>query len=105
MDKPYALDVTVSDGKYRFIQKVAGDDVQVLRYGEPWIKSVVPAQGSNAILAALYELAALQELIKTQASQKEDNPICPVCDNEAYTPGNTCKCCGCTTPAKSTNDV
>lgn len=46
---------------------------------------------TNAIVENI--LATSDEDILAEA--REDGGLCPVCDNQAYTPGTRCKCCGC----------
>lgn len=62
-NREYYLDVSVNDGKYRFIKINANSPIQVLRYNGPWIEALglhnVP--GGKALTAALFELEALKK--------------------------------------------
>lgn len=51
----------VDGGKYTFIKQPAGE-VEILRYGEPWVRIEA---GCNAITALLSEHEALSEQVTT----------------------------------------
>lgn len=65
--------IDIEGSKYTVRQKKAGD-LEILRYGEPWMGDSI--KGSKMILAMAYELEELRELkAKGEAHANELNPI------------------------------
>lgn len=56
------LRISVADGKYTVVQPApnSGDPAHVLRYGEPWLKSLHDIPGGNVVLAMAYEIEELR---------------------------------------------
>lgn len=61
MTKNY-IDLTVGEGKYRFVQESSDSPLTVLRYGNPWVDDlrIRELQGCNAIMAAILELEEIK---------------------------------------------
>lgn len=59
------LNVSVYDNKYTVIQRYNGQ-VDVLRYGEPWMVAV--DKGSSVILALASEVERLRKLVNKKRS-------------------------------------
>lgn len=60
-------DITVSDGKYTFRIRPAGE-IDVLRHGAPW---VVIEQGCNAIGALLYRVEELEDEVAKRGKRAD----------------------------------